>query len=101
VLRDYDALLCPTTAVAAPPVGTTDLDWGHNDAEGRYVQFEMTFPFNMISPVPALSIPSGFTSSGLPTGIQIVGRRYADLAVLQIGKLLEASIGAWQARPPV
>jgi Asp-tRNA(Asn)/Glu-tRNA(Gln) amidotransferase A subunit family amidase len=65
------------------------------------VQFEMTFPFNMISPLPALSIPSGFTAAGLPTGLQIVGRRYADLSVLRIGKLLESALAASQARPPL
>ena len=69
LFRDYDILLCPTTAVPAPPVGTTDPDWGHLDEQGRYVQFEMTFPFNMVSALPALSIPSGFTDEGLAHGL--------------------------------
>lgn len=101
ILAQYDVLLCPTLAVPAPPVGTTDLDWGKNDENGRYVQFEMTFPFNMLSPLPALTTPSGFTNTGLPTGLQIVGRRFDDLTVLRIGKLVERILGIAPARPSI
>lgn len=99
ILGRCDALLCPTLAVPAPPVGTTDSDWGDDDEQGRYVQFEMTFPFNMLSPLPALSTPSGFTRQGLPTGLQIVGRRYDDLTVLRVAKLVERLLGIVPARP--
>ncbi len=101
LLEQYDVLLCPTLAVPAPPVGTTDADWGGDDESGRYLQFEMTFPFNMLSPLPALTTPSGFTRAGLPTGLQIVGRRFDDLTVLRVGKLAERVLGVTPARPPV
>ena len=101
VFRRFDALLCPTTAVPAPPTGASDFDYGHDDADGRYHQFEMTFPFNLISPCPALSVPSGFTCEGLPTAAQIVGRPHGDATVLRIGAALELATGWDQARPPV
>jgi len=36
----------------------------------------MTYPFNMLSRCPVISVPSGFASNGVPTGIQIVARTY-------------------------
>jgi len=99
ILRDYDALLCPTTAVPAPLVGTSDYDYGWERKDGKYVQVEMTFPFNMISACPAASVPAGFTAEGLPVGLQIVGRRHADATVLRLAAALEQTSQA--LHPPI
>ena len=57
--------------------------------------------FNFVSQCPALSVPSGFTRDGLPTALQIVGRRYDDLSVLRIGAALER-VQPWAGkRPPI
>jgi aspartyl-tRNA(Asn)/glutamyl-tRNA(Gln) amidotransferase subunit A len=53
----------------------------------------MTSPFNNVAQCPALSVPSGFTAAGLPSAVQIVGRRFDDPTVLTIGKAVEA----WRA----
>ena len=97
----HDALLCPTASIPAPPTGVTDLDYGYDDANGRYCQYEMTFPFNLFSACPALSMPSGFSAGGLPTAVQIVGRPYEDVTVLTIGAALEAATPWLQRRPPI
>ncbi len=97
----FDGLLCPTAATPALPVGTSDLDWGDTDAKGRYHQYEMTFPFNLFSACPALSMPSGFSSTKLPTAIQIVGRPWEDVTVLAIGAALEAATPWLKMRPPI
>ena len=57
-----------------------------------------TYPFNM-SGLPAASIPSGWTKSGLPIGMQIVGRRYDEKTVLQVSKAFE-EIAPWQDKRP-
>jgi len=59
----------------------------------------MTSVFNFVSQCPALSVPSGFTRAGLPTGLQIVGRRFADSTVLTIGAALEERM-PWAGRKP-
>ncbi|MFQ5959502.1 MAG: amidase [Alphaproteobacteria bacterium] len=101
ILSRYDALLCPTMALPAQPVGGSDRDFGRDDAEGRYHGYDMTSAFNFVSPCPALSVPSGFTRAGLPTALQIVGRRHDDLGALRIGAALER-IRPWgERRPPV
>jgi Asp-tRNA(Asn)/Glu-tRNA(Gln) amidotransferase A subunit family amidase len=101
VFADHEALICPTSSQAAVPVGSTEADFAGIDADGRYHHFEMTFPFNMISACPALSVPSGFTAAGLPTGLQIAGRRHGDATVLRIGAALEDALGWADKRPDI
>ena len=48
---------------------------------------------------PAISVPAGFTSDGLPVGIQIVGRHRDDLGVLQIAHAFEQATGFGRKRP--
>ncbi|WP_138418759.1 amidase [Aquibacillus sediminis] len=50
---------------------------------------------------PALSVPSGFTSDGLPMGLQIVGPHRADFEVLQIGYQYEQATGYGKRRPEI
>ena len=57
-----------------------------------------TYPFNMTG-LPAASIPSGWTKSGLPIGMQIVGKRYDERTVLQVSKAFE-EIAPWQDKKP-
>jgi Asp-tRNA(Asn)/Glu-tRNA(Gln) amidotransferase A subunit family amidase len=99
LFRRFDALLCPTMARPAPPVEMSDEDFSGEDAEGRFCGLDMTSLFNNVSPCPALSVPSGFTGDGLPTGLQIVGRRFDDLTVLDIGTALER-VRPWAERWP-
>ena len=99
VFEEFDALLCPTMALPAPPVEMNDSDFTEVDEQGRVHALDMTEMFNNVSQCPALSVPSGFTSGGLPTGLQIVGRRFEDLTVLDIGAGLEA-VRPWAERKP-
>jgi len=100
VFRDHDALVCPTMALPAPEVGRDDSDFDWEDASGLYHGLDMTCPFNNVAACPALSVPSGFTRGGLPTGLQIVGHRFDDRGVLEIGAALEPLVGWPEWRPP-
>jgi aspartyl-tRNA(Asn)/glutamyl-tRNA(Gln) amidotransferase subunit A len=57
-----------------------------------------TYPFNM-SGHPAASIPCGWTSDGLPIGMQIIGKRLDDLTVLQASRAFE-EMAPWQDKKP-
>lgn len=99
IFSRFDALLCPTMARGAPPADSDDAEFERIDADGRLHGLDMTSPFNNVAQCPALSVPSGFTAEGLPTGIQIVGRRFDDPSVLTIGKAIEAHVGfQWPKR---
>ena len=61
----------------------------------------MTSMFNYVSQCPALSVPAGWSSDGLPIGLQIVARRYRDDLALRIGAALER-VRPWaHRRPPI
>ena len=56
-----------------------------------YLGWNLCYPFNMVSQCPVIAVPSGLSSDGLPTGIQIVGRTYDDLSVFQAAAAYEAA----------
>jgi Asp-tRNA(Asn)/Glu-tRNA(Gln) amidotransferase A subunit family amidase len=102
VFEKYDALLSPTMATPAP-LASDKIKIANAspfDAAGRFVDRCMTEPFNLVGQCPVLSVPTGFTSSGLPTALSICGRRFDDLGVLTIGAALEA-VRPWQAKHPL
>ena len=52
-----------------------------------------------VTGLPAISVPAGFTSDGLPVGLQIVGRPYDDLGVMQLAHAFEQITNFWKRRP--
>ena len=101
ILVEHDALLCPTMAQPAKPVGAGDEEVSAGPGEGRFHGYDMTELFNFVSQCPAFSVPSGFTADGLPTAMQIIGRRFDDIGVLRIGAALERTRPWAGKRPPV
>lgn len=95
VLDRFDVLLCPTMAITGFPAE------GPAEPAHEFPRASMTYPFNMLSRHPVLSVPSGFADNGVPTGVQIVGRRFADRDVIRVGAALEASADWDTWRPPV
>ncbi len=98
-LFEFDALLCPTCSVPAPPVEMRDADFDRVDAAGRYCGMDLTAIFNLVSACPVASVPSGLSPEGLPTGMQIVGPRFQEGRVLQIAAALERDLGGFPAPP--
>lgn len=92
LLERYDALLCPTTAVPAFPAEHDGGPLPINGEMGHYMHGVMTIPFNIASRCPVLSVPSGLAASGVPTGVQIVGRTFDDPTVFQLATALEATL---------
>ena len=69
------------------------------ETSAREEDLDMTTLFNLTSPCPALSVPCGFHSDGLPIGLQIVARRHRDDLALRIGAAVERVLGGAR-RPP-
>lgn len=99
IFAECDALLTPTCAQPPPPNDTLDPDYYRLDEQGRFCGLYMTYPFNFLHECPALAVPSGVTRAGLPTSLQIVGRRHDDNGVLRIGAALEV-FRPWAGRTP-
>ena len=100
-LGQHHALMCPTMAQPAQALGGADSAWGHDLPDGKAAFLDLTACFNLFAWCPALSVPCGFTGTGLPVGAQIVGRRFEDRSVLRIGALLERVLGLAGRRPPL
>ncbi len=101
LLLDYDAMICPTLAVPALQAGVSYVTERIPVAGTEITQWEhlMTVPFNICSRLPVLAVPSGFAQTGVPTGIQIVGRAFDDLTTFEIAYALERERPWAQTRP--
>lgn len=95
VFDEVDLLLCPTNQVDAFPA-----EWSSpgNDPQQPFEHIVFTLPWNM-GEQPALSINCGFTEHGMPVGLQLVGPRFADEWLLQMGKWYEGVRGEMPAWP--
>jgi aspartyl-tRNA(Asn)/glutamyl-tRNA(Gln) amidotransferase subunit A len=91
-LDSYDILLLPTTPVAAPLIE------GPDAVEQAHLLTRYTAPFNLTG-LPALSLPCGFTNQGLPIGLQLVARPWAEASLLQAAYAYEQAAEWLKKRP--
>ncbi len=100
-LETYDLLILPTVAVRPFPVEQPYPTEINGKPLDNYTQwFFLTYGIT-VTGLPAISVPCGFTKSGLPVGLQIVGRRRQEAAVLRAAAAFEAA-APWKAKiPPV
>jgi aspartyl-tRNA(Asn)/glutamyl-tRNA(Gln) amidotransferase subunit A len=96
--EDHDLLLTPALPIPAFEAG---LEVPAGWAEPRWTSWTpFTYPFNMTQQ-PAASVPCGFTSAGLPVGLQVVGPRHADARVLAACRAFESARPWGALRPDV
>jgi aspartyl-tRNA(Asn)/glutamyl-tRNA(Gln) amidotransferase subunit A len=107
LFEEIEVLLCPTIAVSGLQVGNSYVDQPvmiDGQEVSHYLKSMMTFPFNLFSRCPVLSVPSGLAGNGVPTGVQVVGRTYEDVSVFQVAAAIEAAgfgFGSPEWRPPL
>ena len=99
-MTGLDALITPTQAVesldaAGDYLGSLEVPAGSGpeDAQrvlGHYWEAHMTSPFNVANRCPVLQVPSGMSTVGVPTGVQIVGHPFDEAMVFRIGAAIEA-----------
>ena len=96
LFRTYRVLIAPTVATSRI---AADFDFSRDEVviAGKKVNpflgWTLTWPFNTLSRCPVLNIPCGVADNGVPVGMQIVGRPYDDISVLQAGAAFEAAMG--------
>jgi aspartyl-tRNA(Asn)/glutamyl-tRNA(Gln) amidotransferase subunit A len=102
---------CDLLLTPQEPVGAWPADPGRGSQQGpasiggrptptMFDRLTFTFPFNLTGQ-PAATVPCGFTSEGLPVGLQIVGRWHADATVLRAAAAFEALQPWAHRRPPL
>jgi aspartyl-tRNA(Asn)/glutamyl-tRNA(Gln) amidotransferase subunit A len=92
----FDLLVTPTMPIPAFEAGVEVPPGSDATRWTGWTQF--TYPFNMTQQ-PAATVPCGFTSAGLPVGLQVVGPRYADSRVLAACAAFEQA-KPWRGRMP-
>lgn len=101
VWSQVDCLIMPTTPNTAPRLGDELVRLREGDQDVRTVATRLVRAFNVLG-LPALSMPCGLSSQGLPIGLQLVAAPFEEATLLQLGAVLEdAGIGVPPILPPL
>ncbi|HEX2086470.1 MAG TPA: amidase [Solirubrobacteraceae bacterium] len=102
-LEQYDLFLCPTTPTAAPPSGTPDQNDPAHQSDGDWI--DAVFPLIPYTPIanltgqPALSLPLGEASDGMPLGVMLTAQTLREDLLLAVAARLEEAM-PWADRTP-
>ncbi len=101
VFGKVDVLATPTIRTCLPTLAETDVDKGPPGTEVKFAAVATnTRAFNYLG-LPAVSVNCGFDPKGLPIGLQIAGRPFAEARVLQVADAYQQETDWHQRRPPV
>ncbi len=98
-LSKVDILLAPTLPITAPGIEQNEIRIGSAVEDIRTALLRLTRPGNL-SGLPAISIPCGFSSEELPIGLQLIGRRFEETALLRAAYAYEQATPWHLAFPP-
>ncbi len=90
VLEEVDVLLTPTVPIAATSIGQREVEIGDHEEPVFSALTRFTGPTNL-NGLPSLSVPCGLTRSGLPVGLQIIGRPFDEATVYRYGHAYETA----------
>lgn len=99
-MDDYDFLITPTTLLPAISIKTGEFASGHRSVNGSQMLGKLTRLANQTGQ-PAISVPCGFTSGGLPVGLQIIGRWFEDSALVRLAMSYQQHTDWHTKHPPV
>ena len=91
--KECDLLLSPTSPTAAFKIGEKS-----NDPLAMYLSDIFTIPVNLAG-IPAISIPSGFTSAGLPISLQLMARAFDEETLFRASYAFEQETGHYKRKP--
>jgi aspartyl-tRNA(Asn)/glutamyl-tRNA(Gln) amidotransferase subunit A len=100
LFQEVDILAGPMTPITAHPLGAAEVNVGGVMMTPRAALTQYTRPYNL-SGFPALSVPCGFSEEGLPVGLQLAARPFAEETVLRAGHAYEQATEWCQRRPPL
>jgi aspartyl-tRNA(Asn)/glutamyl-tRNA(Gln) amidotransferase subunit A len=95
-LGQVDLLLTPTVPIAATLIDQRELDIGGFEESVRSAVTRLTGPTNLTG-FPSLSVPCGSTASGLPVGLQLIGRPFDEATLYRFGRSYEAAVAGSRA----
>jgi len=100
-LARHDLLLCPTAHQAAPPIAAArGAITGRREVAGRFFTRRSYVTPAALAGLPAIAVPCGFTGSGLPLSLQLIGRHFEEATVLRAAHAYERGSEWSRRRPP-
>ena len=99
--RDHDIFICMTTSIAAFPNAQSDVLLVDGRPMASIIDYMAPTATMSLFGLPALSIPCGWTTSGLPVGLQIVCRPFAEDTLLRFAFTLQKNLGFAHRWPPL
>ena len=100
LFREVDLLAGPAEPITAPPILAVEVDINGQAVGTTAALTQYTRPYN-ISGSPAISLPCGFSASGMPIGLQLAGKPFAEATVLQAAYAYEQATDWHTRRPPI
>lgn len=100
-MDNYDFLVAPVVQVLPFDVTQPYVSEINGRKLSTYLDWMKSCYWISVTGQPAISVPSGFSGTGLPVGLQIIGRYRDDFGVLQLGHAFEQVTGYWKQRPKV
>ena len=100
-METYEYMIFPVTQVPSFDVKQRYIKEINGVAMETYIDWMKSCYYISSTGLPAISVPAGLTSEGLPIGLQIVGRHQQDFSVLQLAHAFEQATGFWKTKPPV
>ena len=100
-METYEFLILPVSQVPPFDVKQRYITEINGVKMDTYIDWMKSCYYISVIGLPAISVPCGFTSEGLPVGVQIVGRHQDDFGVLQLAYAFEKATGFWKRRPPM
>jgi amidase len=98
IFRIVDVVVAPTTAQPPPPAHAFDRLSGLGTDRAMIAACPGCWPWNMLG-WPSINVPAGFTSEGLPIGVQLMGPANSEPLLISLAAELEA-LGCWAAKQP-
>jgi amidase len=98
IFRIVDVVLAPTTALPPPLADAFDRLSGLGTDREMIAACPVTWPWNVLG-WPSINVPAGFTSEGLPVGVQLMGPANSEPLLVSLAAELEA-LGGWAAKQP-
>jgi aspartyl-tRNA(Asn)/glutamyl-tRNA(Gln) amidotransferase subunit A len=98
VFDQCDLLLTPTLSIPVPTLAETDVGRGESMWKVLSLLVHCTAPFNYLG-LPAMSVPAGFTTNGLPASLQLVGRPFGEVTLFRAAGAYQ-NASDWHQRTP-
>lgn len=99
VFADIDCLATPTSPLVATRFGQESVELGGAEKPLVRAYLDLTLPFNF-SGHPAISVPCGFSGAGLPVGLQLVGKPFAEALLLRVAHHYQQATDWHRRKPP-